>query len=47
MAWWNMTFGNMDEEEKSTLIESLDKYCELDTLAMVEIYKKILQYSEK
>jgi len=47
MAWWNMTFGNLDEKEKKALIDSLEKYCELDTMAMVEIYKKMLQYSEK
>jgi len=38
MAWWNITFGNLEEFEKEKLIENLDKYCELDTLAMVEIF---------
>ena len=41
MAWWKMTFENIAQEEKDHLLESLDKYCELDTLAMVEIYKKL------
>ncbi len=40
MAWWNMTFGEVAQEEKTRLLEALDKYCELDTLAMVEIYRK-------
>lgn len=41
MAWWNITFGGINEEEKESFIEGLEKYCELDTLAMVEIYRKL------
>ncbi len=41
MAWWNMTFGQVDQREKEQLTEALLRYCELDTLAMVEIFKKI------
>jgi hypothetical protein len=41
MAWWNMTFGHLDEQEKEDLTEALMHYCELDTLAMVEIFKRI------
>jgi hypothetical protein len=40
MAWWNITFGNLEEMEKEILIENLEKYCELDTQAMVEISKR-------
>jgi hypothetical protein len=40
MAWWNITFGNIEASEKDILVENLKKYCKLDTLAMVEIYKK-------
>jgi hypothetical protein len=41
MAWWNMTFGHVDQREKEQLTEALFRYCELDTLAMVEIYRKL------
>lgn len=40
MAWWNITFGGVNEEEQDRLLSALEKYCELDTLAMVRIYKK-------
>jgi hypothetical protein len=40
ITWWNITFGDLTDHEKKVLIEGLEKYCELDTLAMVEIYKK-------
>lgn len=40
MAWWNITFGDVANEEKDRLLKALDEYCELDTLAMVEIYRK-------
>lgn len=42
MAWWNMTFGQVDQREKELLTEALLRYCELDTLAMVEIYRKLV-----
>ena len=41
MAWWNMTFGQVDQREKEQLTEALLHYCELDTLDMVEIYRKL------
>ncbi len=44
MAWWNMTFGLADPREKEQLTESLLRYCELDTLAMVEIYRKLVDF---
>jgi hypothetical protein len=40
MAWWNITFGNLEDREKEILVKNLEKYCELDTLAMVEITSK-------
>ena len=40
MAWWNITFGNLENREKDNLVKNLEKYCELDTLAMVEIYNR-------
>ena len=36
-----MTFGQVDQREKEQLTEALLRYCELDTLAMVEIYRKL------
>jgi hypothetical protein len=41
LVWWNITFGNLADPEKETLIENLKKYCRLDTLAMVEIIRKL------
>ena len=43
MAWWNMTFSQMDQREKEQLTEALLRSCELDTLAMVEIYRKLIE----
>ena len=43
MAWWNMTFGQVDQREKEQLTEALLRYCELDTLAMVEIHRKLVE----
>jgi len=40
-AWGRMVFETPDEIEKQTIQEHLLEYCKLDTLAMVEIYKKI------
>jgi hypothetical protein len=40
MAWWNITFGNLEHREKDNLLKNIEKYCELDTLAMVEIYNR-------
>jgi len=42
-AWWKLTHGNSNEnssQEQRTLAQSLLDYCKLDTLAMVEIWKK-------
>lgn len=43
MAWWNMSFGQVDQREKEQLTEALLRYCELDTLAMMEIYRKLVK----
>ena len=40
-GWKRMIFESNDETEKAQLSEDLLKYCALDTLAMVEIYKKL------
>ena len=36
-ALWNMTFGQVDQQEKEQHTEALLGYCELYMLAMVEI----------
>lgn len=38
-AWWSIMFGQLDDIEKSRLSDSLRRYCEMDTLAMVELFK--------
>lgn len=44
MAWWTITFGKLSDNEKKGILCNLDQYCELDTLAMVEIYKRFLTF---
>ncbi|XKT74335.1 MAG: DUF2779 domain-containing protein [Patescibacteria group bacterium UBA2163] len=39
--WEKMIKGALDDEQKGSTRENLLKYCALDTLAMVEIYKKL------
>ncbi|MGE3758123.1 MAG: DUF2779 domain-containing protein, partial [Pseudobdellovibrionaceae bacterium] len=39
MAWGRMQFTEMSDTERAGLRKALLKYCELDTLAMVMIYK--------
>lgn len=39
IAWWNLV--NDQEKHPDSVKENLLEYCELDTLAMVEIYKEI------
>lgn len=39
LAWWNLVSGS--EKHPDSVKENLLKYCQLDTLAMVEIYKKV------
>ncbi len=41
VAWWNITFGELDEPQKARQVEALEQYCRLDTLAMVAIYQKL------
>ena len=40
---WDLMIRNINEKEKSNMIHDLRKYCELDTLAMVEIHKVLVQ----
>lgn len=40
-AWWGITFGGLDGAEKARKLAALEQYCALDTLAMVEIYRRL------
>lgn len=40
-AWWQICFGEIPEGEKECLKAALLSYCKLDTLAMVEIYRRL------
>ncbi len=40
-AWYEMIYGNLNEAERSQIAQNLLKYCELDTWAMVEIWKRV------
>lgn len=44
MAWWRMNFGGLEGGEIARLREALLRYCELDTLAMVEIFQKLFGF---
>ena len=35
------------ESDKAKILSDLDKYCKLDTLAMVEIYKRLMKLSTR
>lgn len=39
--WEKLVKGGLNEKQKREVRENLLKYCELDTLAMVELYKKL------
>jgi hypothetical protein len=44
MAWWNITFGDLEEIEKIKLVSNLVEYCKLDTQAMVELYYQFRKF---
>jgi len=44
--WMETVLDSRHEEEKQKILDDLILYCGLDTLAMVEIYKKLLQIIE-
>ena len=44
--WYQAISGSTTEVEANKTFESLLKYCKLDTLAMVEIYKKLVAISQ-
>ena len=40
-AVWDEMINTGDEEQKDKMIKELKEYCRMDTLAMVEIHKKL------
>lgn len=40
-GWWRLMFSSMPEDERQSLKRAMLAYCKLDTLAMVEIYRKL------
>lgn len=42
-AWWQICFGGIPDEERESLKAALLTYCALDTLAMVEIYRRFYE----
>ena len=43
--WQEATFGETSAGEREKIYRDLVQYCQLDTMAMVEIYKKLLELS--
>ncbi len=41
LAWWNLVHGQLSEAQVEPVKQALLKYCQLDTLAMVNIWKKL------
>ena len=41
IAWRDMVYGDLKKEEQEKIKQNLLKYCQLDTLAMVEIFNHI------
>ncbi|MBI9045527.1 MAG: DUF2779 domain-containing protein [Anaerolineaceae bacterium] len=44
MAWWNLVNNDMSADEAENTKSDLRKYCELDTWAMVMIFKKFIDF---
>jgi hypothetical protein len=42
IAWWQIVNGKLNEEEKEIKIANLLKYCQLDTMAMLEIFNRLI-----
>ncbi len=40
LTWWRLRFGEMGDVERAALVEAMLRYCELDTTAMVMIYRE-------
>ncbi|MFZ3069685.1 MAG: DUF2779 domain-containing protein, partial [Anaerolineaceae bacterium] len=44
--WWRMVYGGTAAPEKENITSCLLKYCEMDSLAMVEIYRRLVEISQ-
>lgn len=43
ISWFRAaTWNNLDDDVRAKIFDDLEKYCELDTLAMVEIYNRLV-----
>ena len=42
--WKEVTLGEVSEPEREKVYSDLIEYCKLDTLAMVEIHKKLAEF---
>lgn len=40
LTWWQLRFGEMSDDDRAALVEAMLRYCELDTTAMVMIFKE-------
>ena len=45
--WMEAVLDGKRDGEKDKILDDLDKYCKLDTLAMVEIYKQLSNPKDK
>jgi len=41
LEYERVTYGDVDEEDRDKVMRALEKYCELDTWAEVEIVKTL------
>lgn len=47
ISWFHAaTWNTLDDAERKTIYSDLEKYCEMDTLAMVEIFKVLRKLAE-
>ncbi len=43
LKWYEMVFGDLPVEERSSIRQNLLAYCKLDTWAMVQIWRKLIK----
>ena len=46
-GWWQLAFSNLDKVEREMLMVQMLAYCRLDTLAMVEIYRRFAAFAAR
>jgi hypothetical protein len=44
VTWWSIMFGQLDDAKKAHLADSLRRYCEMDSLAMAELFKVFITF---